>query len=107
MPYLYLLLAIGTEVVGSLLLRASHGFERFGVGTAAVLLFSVSLGLLSLAMKTVPISVSYPLWAGLGTVGALLGGKFLFSEQISALQLAGVAVVLVGALMVRLSQAGS
>lgn len=107
MPYLYLLLAIVAEVAGSLLLRASHGFERLGVGAAAVLLFILSLGLLSFAMRSVPISVSYPLWAGLGTVGALLGGRFLFSEPISGLQLAGVAVVLAGALMVRLSQAGS
>lgn len=106
-PYLYLLFAIIAEVAGSLLLRASYGFERLGTGAAAVFLFIVSLGLLSFAMRTIPISVSYPLGAGLGTVGALLGGRFLFSESISALQLAGVAVVLVGALMVRLSQAGS
>lgn len=107
MPYLYLLLAIVSEVAGSFLLRASQGFERPCVGAAAVLLFTLSLGLLSLAMKSVPISVSYPLWAGLGTVGALLGGRFLFAEQVSAFQLAGVVLVLVGALMVRLSQASS
>ena len=50
--------------------------------------------------------MSYPLWAGLGTVGALVGGKLLFAEPITALQVAGVAVVLVGAVMIRLSQVG-
>lgn len=66
MPYLYLLFAIVAEVAGSLLLRASHGSERLGTGAAAVLLFIVSLGLLSFAMRTVPISVSYPCGPGAG-----------------------------------------
>ena len=103
MPYLYLLLAILFEVAGSLLLRLSYGFERLGVGVLSVALFILSLGLLSFVMRTIPISVSYPLWAGLGTVGALVGGKMMFAEQITALQVAGVAVVLVGAAMIRLS----
>ena len=106
MAYFYLLLAILFEVAGSLLLRLSHGFERLGVGTLSVALFILSLGLLSFVMRTIPISVSYPLWAGLGTVGALVGGKMMFAEQITALQVAGVAVVLVGAAMIRLSQVG-
>ena len=106
MSYLYLLIAILFEVAGSLLLRLSHGFERLGVGVLSVALFILSLGLLSLVMRTIPISVSYPLWAGLGTVGALVGGRLLFAEQITALQVAGVAVVLIGAAMIRLSQAG-
>lgn len=106
MVYLYLLLAILFEVVGSLLLRLSYGFERIGVGALSVALFILSLGLLSFVMRTIPISVSYPLWAGLGTVGALVGGKLMFAEQITALQVAGVAVVLAGAMMIRLSQVG-
>ena len=106
MPYLYLLLAILFEVAGSLLLRLSYGFERLGVGVLSVTLFILSLGLPSFVMRTIPISVSYPLWAGLGTVGALVGGRFIFAEQITALQIAGVAVVLAGAMMIRLSQAG-
>ena len=106
MSYLYLLVAILFEVAGSLLLRLSHGFERLGVGALSVALFILSLGLLSFVMRTIPISVSYPLWAGLGTVGALVGGRLLFAEQITTLQVAGVAVVLIGAAMIRLSQAG-
>ena len=106
MPYLYLLCAILFEVAGSLLLRLSHGFERLGAGVLSITLFILSLGLLSFVMRDIPVSVSYPLWAGLGTVGALIGGKLLFTEQITALQVAGVAVVLYGAAMIRLSQAG-
>ena len=106
MPYTYLVVAIFFEVAGSLTLRLSHGFEKLGVGVLSVVLFILSLGLLSIAMKTIPISVSYPLWAGLGTVGALVGGRLLFAEQVTPWQLIGVALVLVGAALIRLFQGG-
>ena len=104
MSYMYLLSAILFEVAGSLLLRFSDGFARLWIGAFSVLLFIISLGLLALAMKHIPISVSYPLWAGLGTVGALAGGKLLFAEHITFWQVIGVVIVLVGAAIIRLSQ---
>ena len=106
MSYLYLLSAIVFEVAGSLLLRSSDGFAKFWLGTLSVLLFILSLGLLAAAMKHIPISVSYPLWAGLGTVGALVGGRYFFAEIITTWQVIGVGVVLAGAVIIRLSQVG-
>lgn len=106
MPYLTLLIAIVLEVAGSLMLRLSHGFERLGIGVLSVVLFILSLGLLSVVMRSVPVSVSYPLWAGLGTVGALVGGRLMFAEPITALQVVGVVVVLAGAVIIRVSQVG-
>lgn len=106
MSYTYLLSAILFEVAGSLLLRLSDGFTRVWTGALAVLLFVLSLALLAAAMKSIPISISYPLWAGLGTVGALFGGRFLFAEHITVWQVVGVGVVLLGALIIRLSQGG-
>jgi multidrug transporter EmrE-like cation transporter len=107
MAYILLFFAIATEVAGSLLLRLSHGFEKIGIGLLAVALFIVSLALLSSAMKSIPISVSYPLWAGLGIVGALIGGRLLFAEHISLMQIAGVVLVLVGIITIRVSQGGN
>jgi multidrug transporter EmrE-like cation transporter len=101
MSYLYLLLAIVSEVAGSLMLRKSHGFEHLGLGMTSLVLFIISLALLSFAMKTIPISISYPLWAGLGTIGALIGGRFLFAEQLTLLQIVGSIFILFGAVLVR------
>jgi multidrug transporter EmrE-like cation transporter len=107
MSYLVLFAAIGCEIAGTLLLRISHGFDRFAVGMLSVGCFIVSLGLLSAAMKHIPLSVTYPIWAGLGTVGALVGGRLIFGEQISGYQIVGVAIVLGGVIVIRLAQAGT
>lgn len=103
MSYLLLLGAIVSEVVASAFLRLSRGFEEVSYGAVALILFAFSLALLARAMKVVPLSVAYSLWAGLGILGTLVAGSWLFGEAIGKVQLLGAGLIVMGAVLVRLS----
>jgi small multidrug resistance pump len=105
MGYLYLGLAIAAEVAATVSLRLSHGFARLVPAVGALVGFGIALWLLSLAMRSVPLSVSYPVWAGLGTAGALAAAWFVFGERLVAVQWAGVVLVLLGVVLVNAPKA--
>lgn len=104
MGYVLLLLAIVAEVIGTVSLRISDGFARPGPAALALGGFAVALWLLSLAMRTVPLSISYPVWAGVGTVGALAAVYALFGERLVVGQWIGVALVLLGVVLINAPQ---
>ena len=105
MGYVLLLVAIALEVVASVALRLSEGFTRFGPVAVVVLGYCGSLALLSVAMTTVPLSISYPMWAGIGTAGALAAAWALFGERLAPVQWLGAALVLAGVVALNLPRA--
>lgn len=105
MGYVMLMGAILSEIFATTFLRLSRGFELYGYGALSLCLFSVSLCCLARAIKVVPLSVAYSLWAGLGIAGTLAAGYLIFDENIGAQQIAGTALILVGAIVVRASAA--
>jgi multidrug transporter EmrE-like cation transporter len=108
--YLLLLLAIVAEVVATVSLRLSSGFSRPVPAVVSLVGFGLALWLLALAMRSVPLSISYPMWAGIGTAGALAAAWLLFGERLVALQWVGVLLVLGGVVLLnapRVAQAVS
>ena len=101
MAYMYLFIAIVSEVLGSTFFRLSKGFEVWQWGVAAVGMFIVSLVFLGVAMKDIPLTVSYPIWAGLGTVMTVIIGMTLFQERLSAGQWVGLVFAISGAIMLK------
>lgn len=96
MAYVHLVVAIVIEVAGTTLLRMSDGFQRPALGLAAVGAYGVSLVLLSRAMQTIPMTVSYPSWAGLGTALTVGVGLVAFGERLNAGQWLALALTVVG-----------
>ena len=96
MPYIILLLAIALEVMASLALKASAGFARWGFSILALSGFGLSLWLLARVSAILPISITYPTWAGLGIVGATLGGALFFAERISVQHMLSLGLVICG-----------
>ena len=60
--------------------------------------------LLAFALKTLDVGPAYALWAGLGTVGAAIGGWLVFSERMNLLTVAGIAIVIVGVVAITLGE---
>ena len=96
MPYAILLAAIVLEVGASLALKASAGFSRPLPGMAALLGFGAALALLAHVTARLPLSLTYPTWAGLGIIGATIGAALLFGEQVTLQRWMGIALVIVG-----------
>ena len=101
MSYVFLLGAIVSEIFASTFLRLSKGFEESFHTFLSVALFSLSIFFLSKAVKEIPLSVAYCLWAGLGITGNLLAGYLVFQETITPQQTWGSILIIGGAILVR------
>ena len=95
MAWVLLVLAIAAEVVGTLSLKASDGFSRLWPSVAVVVGYGLAFTLLAFALKTLDVGPAYALWAGLGTVGAAVGGWLIFSERMNLLTVSGIAIVII------------
>jgi small multidrug resistance pump len=91
-----LLLAILTEVVGTLALRASDGFSRPGPAALVVVGYGLSFWLMALALKQIPVGLTYAIWSGLGTALVAVGGVVAFGETMNAMKLASLMVIVAG-----------
>lgn len=102
MPWLLLLVAGLLEVAWAIGLKYTEGFTRLWptVGTVAAMVASV--GLLGLAMRSLPVGTAYAVWTGIGAVGTVILGIALFGEPSSAARLACVALIVAGIIGLKL-----
>jgi quaternary ammonium compound-resistance protein SugE len=96
MAWVYLILAGLFEVAWAISLKYSQGFTRLWPSVATVVSMAISLGLLGVALRSLPIGTAYAVWTGIGAVGAVLLGIVLFGESANAGRLACVAMIVAG-----------
>ena len=101
--WIYLALAIALEVAATFFLKLSNGFEKTHWGVTSVVLYSACFWVLAPALKTIPVGVAYAVWAGVGIAAAGAIGAFAFGERLGPLQFAFVAMIMVGAIGLRLT----
>ena len=103
MTWLVLLVAGLLEVAWAIGLKYTEGFTRFWptVGTVAAML--ASIGLLGLAMRTLPVGTAYAVWTGIGAVGTVLFGIILFGEPATVARLVCVGLILAGIVGLKLT----
>lgn len=101
--WLYLAVAISLEVAGTFLLKLSNGFEKWHWGMLSIACYSSCFWVLAPALKVLPVGVVYAIWAGVGIVAAALIGLIAFGDRLGVLQLACIAMILVGAIGLRLT----
>lgn len=96
MPWVLLFIAGLLEVGWAIGLKYTEGFTRLwpSLGTAAAMTLSVVL--LGLAMRTLPVGTAYAVWTGIGAVGTVILGIVLFAEPATAARLACVALIIAG-----------
>jgi small multidrug resistance pump len=104
MAWVLLVLAIAAEVVGTLSLKASDGFSKLWPSVAVVVGYGLAFTLLAFALKTLDVGPAYALWAGLGTVGAAIGGWLIFSERLSLLTVSGIVIVVIGVVAITMGE---
>ena len=104
--WLFVAAAIALEVTGTFLLKLSDGFARWHWGMLSIFCYSACFWALAPALKLLPVGVVYAVWAGVGIVAAALLGVIVFGERLHAVQLLCIALVLVGAVGLRLTTQG-
>ncbi len=103
MSWLYLFLAIGSEVVGTTCMKLSAGFTRPWPSVALFVAYGASLGLLTLALKGIEVSVAYAVWSGLGTALIATIGVVAFDEAVSVPKVVCLLLIIVGVVGLNLS----
>lgn len=103
MSWIILFLAGLFEIGWAVGLKYTEGFTRPIPTILTVAAMLASLGLLGLAMKELPLGTSYAIWTGVGAVGTVIAGIFLFGESTSLFRLGSVALICIGLLGLKLS----
>lgn len=92
-----LVLASGAfEILFSVQMKESDGFRQWVPSAIAVVAGLISIWLMTLSLRTLPLGVAYAVWAGIGTVGAAIAGALLYSEQFTVARITFVALIVVG-----------
>ncbi|MCR8658697.1 DMT family transporter [Paenibacillus endoradicis] len=104
MAYLLLLTSIITEVFASTMLKLSNGFTKKLPIIGVVVGYGLCFYLLSLTLLELPLGFSYAVWSGLGTILTAVMGVVLFEEKINRQGLLGIALLLVGIILLNISK---
>jgi small multidrug resistance pump len=99
---LILFLAILSEVVGTVALKASEGFARLGPNVRVVVGYGLSFYLLAQALRQIPLGVAYAIWSGLGTAGAVIAGLLLWRESLNLAGIVGILLILIGVIVLNI-----
>lgn len=91
-----LALTVVLEVAATLLLRASDGFTVLVPSVLSVICYVGTVVVLSKALQVIPMSITYVVWTGAGTLGVVLLGLLIFHDQMTPGAWAGVGCVIVG-----------
>ncbi len=100
--YLFLLLAITTETIGTSALQASHQFTRLIPTVVVVLSYGLSFYFLGLTLKYMPVGVVYAIWSGLGMVLIAIIGYAMFGQKLDVAAVLGLALIIAGVLVIHL-----
>jgi quaternary ammonium compound-resistance protein SugE len=103
MSWIILLLAGLFEVGWAVGLKYTDGFTRPLPTLLTVTAMIISLALLGLAMKELPLGTAYAIWTGVGAVGTVIAGIILFGEAMTLMRLGSVALIVCGLLGLKLS----
>lgn len=96
MMWTYLVLAILLEVSGTTCMKLSEGFTKTVPSILLFVFYSLSFGMLTLALKRIDVSVAYAVWSGVGTALIATIGVLWFKEPITALKLISLALIVGG-----------
>lgn len=91
------------EVGWAIGLKYTDGFTRLWPTVGTILSMVISLGLLGIAMKSLPVGTAYAIWVGVGAVGTVLLGIVLFGEPANAARLISVALIVAGIVGLKLA----
>jgi len=102
--YLLLLVSISFEVLGTSMLKLSDGFTNMWPSVILLASFAVSFTLMGFVLKTIPLSIAYSVWAGLGTVATGLIGVFVYGEVLSTVNSIGLIVIVLGVIVMNVGK---
>ena len=103
MTWLILILAGLFEIVWAVGLKYTHGFTRLVPSAITLAGMVLSIWLLALAMRHLPLGTAYAVWVGIGTIGAFVAGIILFNEPVNGLRIISILLIVAGLVGLKLA----
>lgn len=102
MNWLYLLIAIVSEVCATTALKASMGFTRLAPSMIVIVGYSSAFYFLSLTIRTIHLGIAYAIWSGVGVVLITIAGWLLYDQKLDLAAIIGIALITAGALVLNI-----
>lgn len=102
MAWLFLLVAGLMEIAWAVGLKQTAGFTRLIPSLLTITAMAASLGLLGLALRTLPLGTAYAIWTGIGTVGTAILGMVIHGESADAVRLLCIGLIVAGIIGLKL-----
>jgi quaternary ammonium compound-resistance protein SugE len=96
MAWFLLIVAGLLEIVWAVALKQADGFTRFWPSTVGIGVALMSFILLTMALKTLPVGTAYAVWVSIGALGVALYGMMFLGDQVSALRVVFLVLIIVG-----------
>ncbi|MCC5648198.1 multidrug efflux SMR transporter [Nostoc sp. CHAB 5824] len=103
MPWLFLFFAGLLEILWAYSMKLSEGFSKPIPSLVTIVAMIASFGLLSLALKTLPIGTAYTIWTGIGAVGAFAVGVMVLGEAMTPMRVLAAVLIVSGLVLMKLS----
>ncbi len=103
MAWIFLIIAGVLEVVWAYAMKQSHGFTRLVPSIITIVTMLGSFWLLAIAMRTIPLGTAYPVWTGIGAVGAFLAGVVLLAEPVNAMRIIAAVLIVSGLVLMKVA----
>jgi quaternary ammonium compound-resistance protein SugE len=103
MAWVYLFFAGLLEIGWAIGLKYTEGFTRLVPSVLTALSMTVSVILLGLALKTLPVGTGYAIWTGIGAVGTAILGIYLLGEPATLARLGSIALIIAGIVGLKLA----
>lgn len=100
--YIFLILAIAAETIGTTALQASQQFTKFWPSVLVVIAYGISFYLLAQTLRVMPVGIVYAMWSGLGIVLIAAIGYLVFGQRLDLPAVIGISMILSGILVIHL-----
>lgn len=101
-PWVFLSIAIISEVIATSFLKASEGFTRFWPSVVVVIGYLLAFYLLSLTLKTIPVSIAYAIWSGVGIVLIAIVGWLFLGQKLDMPAIIGLVFIITGVMVINI-----
>ncbi|WP_292992955.1 SMR family transporter [Nitrosomonas sp.] len=98
--WIFLAVAIISEVIATSFLKSAEGFTRFWPSLVVVVGYLLAFYLLSLTLKTIPVGVAYAIWSGVGIVLIALSGWLFLGQSLDTPAVIGLTLIVAGVIVI-------
>ena len=102
MKWIFLLIAISGELVGTSALKSAEGFTKIGPSIVSVLGYVIAFYFLSLTLKDIPVGIAYAMWSAIGIILVSIIGYFMYGQKLDTPAMIGIGFIVVGVVIMNL-----